>query len=233
VLLGLLKQKLSTYSHLRVVLMSATLDTDRFVNYWGGETPHVHIPGRTFPVADFWLEDVLSLTGYIPRKNRKKGKKYFSENRRKKSSPWNDSEWSDDEEVEDGPIYQTEEPSTDVTGHGIPVDELVKRVDETSLDVDLIARLVKHLKMNKDPSDNGSILVFLSGAPEINSALETIKRATKGLPVLLLPLHGGLQPKEQSRVFQTAERGQTKIICSTNVAETSITIPDCTIVIDV
>ena len=48
----------------------------------------------------------------------------------------------------------------------------------------------------------------------------------------MLPLHGGLQPKEQQRVFQSAPKGMTKVILSTNVAETSITIPDCTIVID-
>jgi ATP-dependent helicase HrpB len=63
-------------------------------------------------------------------------------------------------------------------------------------------------------------LVFLPGAPEINRALETIKRATKDLALMLLPLHGGLQPKEQSRVFQRAPNGFTKVVLSTNVAET-------------
>jgi HrpA-like RNA helicase len=52
--------------------MSATLDADRFATYWGTKTPRLHIPGRTFPVVDFMLEDVLELTGYIPPKKGKK-----------------------------------------------------------------------------------------------------------------------------------------------------------------
>ena len=105
-------------------------------------------------------------------------------------------------------------------------------MDETNIDNDLIGCLVKYLIRNKQPSDDGSILVFLPGVPEINDAIETIKRVTQGMSVLLLPLHGGLQPKEQSRVFMRPGNGITKVILSTNVAETSVTIPDCTIVID-
>jgi len=49
VLLGLLKKSLKATPHLRVILMSATLDADRFAAYWSGSTPQMHIPGRTFP----------------------------------------------------------------------------------------------------------------------------------------------------------------------------------------
>jgi ATP-dependent RNA helicase DHX57 len=84
----------------------------------------------------------------------------------------------------------------------------------------------------KDSKDDGSILVFLPGAPEINMAMDAIRKLVRGLSIQLLPLHGGLQPKDQNMVFQAAAPGYTKIILSTNVAETSITIPDCTIVID-
>lgn len=233
VLLGLLKQILPVCPHLRVVLMSATLEMERFSNYWGtSPVPHVHIPGRTFPVHDYLLEDVLSTTGYIPSK-KKKGTKSFAPGRRNRSSPWNDSEKSDDEQVDDE-VDPPQLGASSASGaqHGIPIDDLVKRVDETSPDVDLICRLVKHLIINKNQNDDGSILVFLAGAPEINDAMETIKRGTKGLPVALLPLHGGLQPKEQNLVFRPAERGFTKVVLSTNVAETSVTIPDCTVVID-
>jgi len=52
------------------------------------------------------------------------------------------------------------------------------------------------------------------------------------MSIMLLPLHGGLQSKDQNVIFRPASGGMTKVICSTNVAETSITIPDCTIVID-
>ncbi len=68
VLMALLKQCLDTTPHLRVILMSATLDAERFAAYWGTNTPRMHIPGRTFPVEDYMLEDVLEMTDYIPPK---------------------------------------------------------------------------------------------------------------------------------------------------------------------
>jgi len=220
ILLGLLKQGLAANPHLCVVLMSATLDADRFAAYWGNTTPRIHIPGRTFPVSDFFLEDVLSLTQYVPSKQK---------GTRASAGYGRDSAWDEDSE-DDDPV---DEPTyEDGSIDGISIADLVKRVDETSVDYNLLARLVKQLIAGKSEGDDGSILVFLPGAPEINKALETIKRYTKDLPTFLLPLHGGLQPKEQNAVFRPPPRGLTKVILCTNVAETSITIPDCTIVVD-
>ena len=50
---------------LRVILMSATVNEASFAAYLGN-CPTVHIPGFTFPVRDFFLEDVLELTRYRP-----------------------------------------------------------------------------------------------------------------------------------------------------------------------
>ena len=205
ILLAILKQSLPENPHLRVVLMSATVDVDSFLGYWDGETPRLHIPGRTFPVQDFMLEDVLALTQWIPRKP-----KYGKIGSEKEFDDWEDesSKEDDDDEIDEGTIG------------GQSISDLVKRVDETCIDYDLLAQLVKSLIANRDPSDDGSILIFLPGAPEIDRALETVKRVTQGMPLLLLPLHGGLQPKEQNRVFKPAGLGLCKIVFSTNVAET-------------
>lgn len=234
VLLGILKECLSRTPHLRVILMSATLDADRFATYWGANTPRLHIPGRTFPVVDFMLEDILELTGYIPPKKGKK-KSFFGGGYHMQGNPtsWQDSERSEDEETE-----ETESISTDTTlssgknarVNTIPIAELVHRVDDSNVDYDMLGHLIKSLIQTKN--DNGSILVFLSGAPEINKAMNVIDKLTRGVPVDLLPLHGGLQPRDQNKVFNLAPPGRTKVILSTNIAETSITIPDCTIVVD-
>lgn len=62
-LLALLRDALSTLPGLKVVLMSATLDADVFANYFGGDSVgRVHIEGRTFPVQDLYLDDVILLT---------------------------------------------------------------------------------------------------------------------------------------------------------------------------
>jgi HrpA-like RNA helicase len=219
ILLGLLRKVLPTYPHLSVVLMSATLDTERFKNYWGSTpVPHVHIQGRTFPVVDFLLEDVLNLTGFIPSK-KKKGFKFSNA---VQVTPWDDSEKVEEEQVGNGDV---DKGCLDINvsigaslEHGIRIDDLVKRVDEASPDSELIFRLVKYIVTNKDPADDGSILVFLAGAQEIKNVEETINNRKDGLRITLLPLHGGLQPKEQNLVFQPARRGFTKVILSTNVA---------------
>eukprot|EP00526_Cylindrotheca_closterium_P003295 CAMPEP_0113647716 /NCGR_PEP_ID=MMETSP0017_2-20120614/25277_1 /TAXON_ID=2856 /ORGANISM="Cylindrotheca closterium" /LENGTH=1482 /DNA_ID=CAMNT_0000559827 /DNA_START=29 /DNA_END=4477 /DNA_ORIENTATION=+ /assembly_acc=CAM_ASM_000147 len=232
VLMALLRKALSSSPNLRVILMSATLDADRFAAYWGDKTPRMHIPGRTFPVEDYFLENVLDLTGYIPPK--KKKKRYFYSNsqpRQRKSTPWNDSEMSDPEDQEEEEGKEASKSTGNFGGNVPPLEERVKRVDESSVDYDMLGQLVRYLIQKNIMGRGGSILVFLPGAPEINQAKAVVGKITGGLNVSLLPLHGGLQPKDQNAVFRSYG-GVTKVILSTNVAETSITIPDCTVVID-
>lgn len=237
VLMALLKQCLDTSPNLRIILMSATLEADRFASYWGTNTPRIHIPGRTFPVEDFYLEEVLMLTGYNPPKKPKKrfyGSSGQQQQRQRKTTPWDDSELSDKEEhdtEEESPDTLPKEPETQSTSHGVPLEEKIRRVDEQHIDYDLLGVLVKCLIRDGAMGNDGSILVFLPGAPEINQAKTVISRITDGMAIQLLPLHGGLQPREQNVVFRPSANA-TKVILSTNVAETSITIPDCTVVID-
>jgi ATP-dependent RNA helicase DHX57 len=229
VLLGILKERLDEYPQLRVILMSATLDQDKFAKYWGVLPPHIHIPGRTFPVQDFMLEDVLKITGYMPRKNRNnKGRGGGNGN------AWSESDAGDEEDEQDVASQQGAPAvdDDDVLPDGLSMSELLKRVDETKVDYDLLSALVVHLVRERTADDDGSILIFLAGVPEISKGIEALRRSCKDWPVTLLPLHGGLQPKEQNSVFRKPDKGKTKIILSTNVAETSVTIPDCTIVVD-
>jgi ATP-dependent helicase HrpB len=76
----------------------------------------------------------------------------------------------------------------------------------------------------------GNVLVFLPGKWEISSALESLRRVD-GLDTFdFLTLHGGLSMSEQGRVFEVGP--QRKLILCTNVAETSITVPDVRLVVD-
>lgn len=59
-MLAILRDMLPLYPHLRVILMSATLDAERFSQYFGG-CPIIQVPGFTYPVKIFYLEDVLSI----------------------------------------------------------------------------------------------------------------------------------------------------------------------------
>jgi len=44
--------------------MSATLDTELFSNFFHG-APVINVPGRTFPVSTYYLEDILELTNHL------------------------------------------------------------------------------------------------------------------------------------------------------------------------
>jgi ATP-dependent helicase HrpB len=75
----------------------------------------------------------------------------------------------------------------------------------------------------------GSVLCFLPGAPEINRALADVRAAVAGAADVL-PLHGSLSPDEQDRVIVPGDR--RRIILATNIAETSLTVPGVTAVVD-
>lgn len=66
-LLVLLRDVLKKRKSLKVILMSATLDAAAFEDYFGGPSMvgKVQIPGRTFPVEDYYLDDIIRLTGLI------------------------------------------------------------------------------------------------------------------------------------------------------------------------
>jgi len=76
----------------------------------------------------------------------------------------------------------------------------------------------------------GDLLVFLPGAGEIRRAWEALEPFAQAKNLLVLPLHGDLPPAEQQRSVRPADR--PKVILSTNVAETSVTIPGVVAVID-
>jgi ATP-dependent helicase HrpB len=81
-----------------------------------------------------------------------------------------------------------------------------------------------------DEGLDGDVLVFLPGAAEIRRAMEACQGIASRAGLLLLPLHGTLSPAEQDRAVKPADR--RKVILSTNVAETSITIDGVAAVID-
>jgi ATP-dependent helicase HrpB len=78
-------------------------------------------------------------------------------------------------------------------------------------------------------SAGGSVLCFLPGAGEIARALGDV-RAAVGPGIDVLPLHGSLPPDEQDRaIVPVASR---RVILATNIAETSLTVPGVTAVVD-
>ena len=77
-------------------------------------------------------------------------------------------------------------------------------------------------------SDDGDVLVFMPGRREIDRTIEACRRVAPDLDIV--PLHGTVSAREQDRAVSA--RGPRRVVVATNVAETSITIPRVTMVID-
>lgn len=75
------------------------------------------------------------------------------------------------------------------------------------------------------------------GSDEIESCAEVLRRASKDLSeakakIAVLPLYASLPPAAQAKIFVPAPEGSRRVIIATNIAETSITIPGVSYVID-
>lgn len=91
---------------------------------------------------------------------------------------------------------------------------------------ELAARVVK----NAIEKNEGDILVFLPGQGEIRKCEELLKRSLKG--IMIHPLYGQLPHNKQTAAILPNRDGKRKIILSTNIAETSLTIEGIKVVID-
>ena len=76
----------------------------------------------------------------------------------------------------------------------------------------------------------GDVLVFMSGAYEINRTMQAIRNSSVSNQFMVLPLHGELPVADQDAAVARYDR--RKVIVSTNVAETSLTIDGVRVVID-
>ncbi|CAK9004851.1 unnamed protein product [Durusdinium trenchii] len=214
-MLTFLKQVRNNRPKLRVVLMSATMDTECFLKYFSfpekvvtvGELvqpPMVVCPAFCHPVAECYLETINARLG----RNRSPEAK------------------SPDE------LRQTLMSESD----GIDYELILKIVEEIEISPEGAWTFAPESMrtLPKDPR-KGAILVFLPGLGEITQLMSKLAEDSQmASKWWLLPLHANLPPEEQQACFNvTLPAGCTrKIICSTNVAETSVTVPDVTVVID-
>ncbi|MEZ4224206.1 MAG: ATP-dependent helicase HrpB [Polyangiaceae bacterium] len=79
-------------------------------------------------------------------------------------------------------------------------------------------------------ADAGDVLVFVPGAREIRNCLSTLSRLAEEADLTLLGLHGDLPLDEQAKALGPAHK--RKVVVATNVAESSVTVPGVTAVVD-
>uniref|UniRef100_A0A3Q0S2S8 ATP-dependent RNA helicase DHX33 n=1 Tax=Amphilophus citrinellus TaxID=61819 RepID=A0A3Q0S2S8_AMPCI len=101
----------------------------------------------------------------------------------------------------------------------------------------LQAALVSIFQIHQEAPLSHDILVFMTGQEEIEALARTCRDIAKHLPdgcgpMVVIPLYASLPPAQQLRVFLPAPKGCRKVILSTNIAETSVTISGIKYVID-
>ncbi|XP_059087523.1 putative ATP-dependent RNA helicase DHX57 [Tigriopus californicus] len=258
ILRGILKRR----KDLKVLLMSATVNADLFSTYFK-KVPVIDIPGRTFPVEQIFLEKLLSVTRFAmeedspyarPIDNGQSGCRVLSKQQFKGSNMKGFD--VDDFEIEkymSGNGDRVFKPPKDnlrdeqlnpkqinyrYSEYPQSVQRTLGIMDFHKINYDLIeSTLVYIVNGANDYPRTGSILVFLPGIQEIMSLYDQIANhptlGTKARKFKLIPLHSSLSSEEQAEVFKKPPEGVRKIVISTNLAETSITIDDCVFVIEV
>ncbi|XP_042385212.1 probable pre-mRNA-splicing factor ATP-dependent RNA helicase DEAH9 isoform X2 [Zingiber officinale] len=120
-----------------------------------------------------------------------------------------------------------------VEGKGYTVD--IYYVEEPVSDY--LQTTVDTVLLINEKESPGDILVFLTGQDDIDAAVKLLTDAThddkkRSSGLLILPLFSGLSRVDQDLVFAPTPRGKRKVVISTNIAETSLTLEGVVYVVD-
>lgn len=232
----------------KVVLMSATIDTDHFVSYFKDNTagriatdcPTLHVPGRNFPVKERFLDEILDemkdsksssalgiMHSDIPTKKYMQANSRFCQGEPAQNKAGMASAAQDNESL----IDWKQERRISENGEIVNLND---ELEDSLVPHGLVAATIAHIVLK---SDDGAVLVFLPGIDDIVK-VDTLLRGTipginfeDSTKFKIFMLHSSI-PTSQTDVFNRVPLGCRKIILATNIAETSVTIPDVQHVVD-
>ena len=232
----------------QVVLMSATMDTELFASYFKSniagkgtlDCPSLSVPGRTFPVKERYLDEILkdisaaSSPAHLRAMHADSDTREYLEveARFRDENPTTDSQESADGSRKEISLIDWKRERNPVAPDGA-ADPATEK-ENALIPIGLVACIIAHIAKT---SQEGAILVFLPGLAEIVKVEEILKSHDFGIDFedsskfKLCLLHSSL-PAGQNTVFDPVPEGCRKIILGTNIAETSITIPDVQYVVD-
>merc|ERR1719506_2311651 len=256
------QQSVFEYEGLRLIIMSATLDANRLTQYFmeelrpltygaeghltadaGGDEMNeipcaaansvqlVTVPGRTFPIQTLHLEDIIEhlISEGQPLSADEAGKQHpipavrASENA---LADWHPL----------APEYSDETIAT------------IRRLDDREIPLSVLLAVLRQIvngprgkiapPLAEDGSlpgavEGGAVLVFLPGRAAIDAAHRALQRdGVVGRRCDIVVLHADSPAVDQHRAFAPASNNMVKVVLSTSVAESSITIADITFVVD-
>lgn len=114
-------------------------------------------------------------------------------------------------------------------GRAYPVE--IRYIEEhTDYSKPIWKKAVDAFVLYKKEDGEGDVLIFMPGAYEIRKTIEMLEGCPEAKGHIILPLHGELPPSQQDAAIERYSK--PKIVVSTNIAETSITIEGIRLVID-
>ncbi|UOD83521.1 S1 RNA-binding domain-containing protein [Paenarthrobacter ureafaciens] len=249
-IMGYLKRELPRYPHLRVIVTSATFNTDFYLEYFGGpananvmDVPPEKTFGYGMPffpnldtpedgedeVLERWTDTALPLSSQTPRDEqsfiRTHWKNQFAE---PLQFPEDVSNEADDGYTED--VWQTTRLISDLRFEGkIPTDQWQERMPGE------MAKFVIKLARGLDEAGIfGDILGFLPTRRTIEPVCEEIEKVLgRAYKDQVFPLISSLPKDRQKKALAKRRKGDPrKIVISTNLAETSLTVEGVRFVVD-
>ena len=132
---------------------------------------------------------------------------------------------------DDAPIVTIETQTVPVTMISDPPEGRTTTATATGSEL-LLAKIETTIERVIDNGDKGDILIFLPGEKIIKDCAQRLAVSSVRHKLHIVPLYGRLPKEEQERVFDKPPLGKRKVVISTNIAETSVTINGITTVID-
>ncbi|NXM81937.1 DHX29 helicase, partial [Oenanthe oenanthe] len=235
-LLVILREILHKRSDLHLILMSATVDSEKFSSYFS-HCPILRISGRSYPVEIFHVEDIIEATGYILEKDSEYCQKFLEE----------EEEVTINVTGKGGSTTKHQEYVPIQSGSGIDLapyyakyssrtQQAILYMNPYKINLELILELLAYLDRSPQFKNiEGAVLIFLPGLAHIQQLYDLIstdRRFNLHDRHRLIALHSVLSTQDQAAAFTIPPLGIRKIVLATNIAETGITIPDVVFVID-
>lgn len=234
-LLIILKEILQKRSDLHLILMSATVDSEKFSTYFT-HCPILRISGRSYPVEVFHLEDIIEETGFVLEKDSEYCQKFLEE----------EEEITINVTTKAGGIKKYQEYIPVQTGTSADLNPFYQKYSSRTqhailymnphkINLDLVLELLIYLDRSPQFKNvEGAVLIFLPGLAHIQQLYDLLSTDRRFFSerYKVIALHSILSTQDQAAAFTLPPQGVRKIVLATNIAETGITIPDVVFVID-
>lgn len=133
-------------------------------------------------------------------------------------------------DAQPAPVVEVDAALHPLTVEWAPLPPGTRRLDHRGVTPDLLDHVARTTRAALATHPDGDALVFLPGAREVDRVVDRVVERLAGVGIDVWPLHGRLGPREQDRALAPGPR--RRVVVSTAVAESSLTVPGVRLVVD-